>query len=81
MLAIRKNMGQVSLELATAFVCMFILMIASIKICSWVIDKMAVRQQDYESSRVNAGDEASGQFGAQVNESDTTKYKKLRLFE
>ena len=66
--------GQVSLELGAAFICIFIILFASIKICTWVVGRMVVRQEDYEASRNSAT------IGVEVDESDTARYKKLDLF-
>ncbi len=74
--------GQVSLELATAFICMFILVLASVKIATWVAGRMVVRQEDFETSqnygRVTAG---STNIGVEVDESNPTRYQELHFFE
>ena len=80
-----KNKAQISLELATAFFCIFLILLASVKICTWVVGRMVVRQEDYEGSgerqqygRVTAG---STNIGVEVDEeSDTTRYQKLDIF-
>lgn len=72
-----KNKGQVSLELGAAFICIFLILLASVRIATWVVGRMVVRQEDYERSRVSA---ASTNIGQEVDESDTTRYKKLNIF-
>jgi hypothetical protein len=47
--------GQVSLEISIALVCIFILGLASVKICSWLANQLAFRQESYERSRIDAG--------------------------
>lgn len=82
MLKNKKGKGQVSLELGAAFICIFIILFATIKICTWVVGRMVVRQEDYETSanygRVTAG---SANIGVEVDESDTARYKKLDIFK
>ena len=54
----RKNeslLGQVSLEISVALICIFILGVASVKICSWLANQLAFRQESYESTRTTAG--------------------------
>lgn len=51
--------GQVSLELATAFVCILMLLLASVKLSVWVVGQMVTREQGYRDTRItggNAGD-------------------------
>ena len=50
----RKN-GQVSLELATAFICIFLLLLAAVKLSVWLVGQMTVRQENFESTRPNTG--------------------------
>ncbi|MFA5144933.1 MAG: hypothetical protein WC723_02890 [Candidatus Omnitrophota bacterium] len=70
--------AQVTLELATALICIFLLLLASVKLGTWLIGRMVVRQEDYETSRVAAG---STNIGEAVDESDTTRYKNLHFFK
>lgn len=60
-----KTQGQVTLELATAFICIFLLLIASVKLCTWFLGQMVVRQENYESSRARA---TSTNIGEPLNE-------------
>jgi hypothetical protein len=69
--------GQVSLELATAFICIFILLLASVKLCTWLAGRIVVRQEDFEASRARA---ASANIGEEVNESNTARYQNLHFF-
>jgi hypothetical protein len=62
----KKIKAQISLELATAFVCILILLIASVKLCTWLAGQMVVRQENYENSRAIATD--PGHTGEPVNE-------------
>lgn len=74
--------GQVSLELGTAFICIFLILLASVKICTWVVGRMVVRQEDFEKNpnygRVTA---ASTNIGVEVDESDPTRYQSLNIFK
>lgn len=70
--------GQVSLELGATFICIFLILLASVRICTWAVGKMVVRQEDYERSRIAAG---STNIGQEVDEKDTTRYKKLDVFQ
>jgi len=82
MLKDRKNKAQVSLELATAFICAFILLLASVKMCTWVMSRVVVRQEDFEASRLEAGDpEVNQNQEVQVDETDPEKYPELHFFE
>ena len=75
----KKMKAQVSLELAFAFICIFILIIAAVKLSTWLIGRMVVRQEDYEGSRVSAG--SPGSLGWEVDENASPKYPKLKFFE
>lgn len=48
-------LGQVSLEISVALICIFILGIASVKICFWLANQLAFRQENYERSRTDPG--------------------------
>ncbi len=51
----RKSLlGQVSLEVSIALIGVFILGVASVKICSWFAGQLAFRQESYESTRTTA---------------------------
>ena len=69
--------GQISLELGAAFICIFLILLASVRIATWVVGRMVVRQEDYESTRTTAG---STNIEQGVDESDTARYKKLDVF-
>jgi len=71
--------GQSSLELALAIFCVFLLLLASVKLCTWAVGRLVVRQEDFEDTRVEAGTPAT--IGEPIDESDTTKYKKLHFFK
>ena len=75
---LRRNRGQVSLELGAAFLCVFILLLASVKLCTWAVGRMVVRQEDFEGSRVEAG---STNIGVEVDESDSARYQELHFFK
>ncbi|MFH0876840.1 MAG: hypothetical protein V1863_01270 [Candidatus Omnitrophota bacterium] len=51
-----KKQGQSSLELTAALVVIFILLIASVKIFTWLNERIVVRQVRYEATRVEFGD-------------------------
>ncbi|OGX17148.1 MAG: hypothetical protein A3K83_03710 [Omnitrophica WOR_2 bacterium RBG_13_44_8b] len=71
----KKNNAQISLELGAALICIFLLLLASVKLCTWAVTRIAYRQQDYETTRTSASS-----TGAEVNESDPSKYPKLDFF-
>jgi len=75
----KKIKAQVSLELAFAFFCIFILIIAAVKLSTWLIGRMVVRQEDYENSRVSAS--SPGSLGREVDENASSRYPKLKFFE
>jgi hypothetical protein len=75
----KKSRAQVSLELAFAFICIFILIIAVVKLSTWLIGRMVVRQEDYENTRVEAG--TPGSLGREVGEDASSRYPKLKFFE
>ncbi len=71
--------GQVSLELAMAIICILILLLASVKLGTWVIGRMVVRQEDFEASRASAG---ATTIGEEVDESkDPARYQDLHFFK
>lgn len=72
-----RKRAQVSLEIATALICIFILLLASVKLCAWLVGRMVVRQEDFESTRVNAGIE---NIEVPVNETNTARYQNLDFF-
>ena len=69
--------AQVSLELAAAFVIIFILFFGIIQVFIWINGPLAKRQQDYLSQRVKAG---NGSAEVQVDESNKTRYPGLNIF-
>lgn len=58
--------GQSTLELTVAMIAVFILLLASVKLFVWVNERLVLRQEDYEATRVAA---ASNNPGVQVDES------------
>ena len=50
-----KKNAQSSMEVSAALIAVFILVIGSARIFSWVNKRMVMRQQKYESTRVAAG--------------------------
>ena len=46
--------AQISLELGTAFVLIFLLLFGSVNLARWLVARMFYRQQIYENSRVQA---------------------------
>jgi len=72
--------GQATLELALAIVCIFILLLGSLKIFLWVNQRLVLRQEHYESSsdygRVKAGS-SSEEVGLRESSSP---YPKLNIF-
>lgn len=58
--------GQSTLELTVAMIAVFILLLASVKTFVWVNQRMVLRQEDFEATRVTA---ASNNPGVQVDES------------
>ncbi len=58
--------GQSSLEMAIAFVAVFILLLGSARIFVWLNQRMVTRQEAYEQTRIAA---ASNQPGRAVDES------------
>jgi len=69
-----KRKAQSTLELTVAMIAVFILLLASVKTFVWVNQRMVLRQEDYEGTRVAA---ASNNPGVQVDESD---YPLLDIF-
>ena len=63
-----KVKAQSTLEITVALVAVFILLLGSTKILVWLNERMVLRQEAYESSRVAAGKAAPG-VEVQVNES------------
>jgi hypothetical protein len=62
--------GQVSLEISVALICVFLLVIAAIKICTWLTEQLAFRQENYESTRT-AGSSIDDSGYPQLNIFDT----------
>jgi len=59
----KSNNGQVSLEVTVAFICIMLLLFASVRIFVWMNQRMVQRQKDYENSRVAAGSVRTGTKG------------------
>ena len=72
-----KPKAQSSLEMAVALVSVCILLCGAMNVFIWLNKRMARRQQDYEKTRVAAGNSTSAKE-IQVNE---TQYPKLNIFE
>lgn len=72
--------GQVTLEIAFALVCVFLLLLGSAKVFVWVNERLVLRQEDYEGSldygRVKAG---SSSEEVPLRES-SSPYPKLDIF-
>jgi Na+-transporting methylmalonyl-CoA/oxaloacetate decarboxylase gamma subunit len=73
----RKKRAQISLELGLAFILIFMLLLAGVKLSVWLIGRMVDRQEDYERSRAGA---TYQYLGAEVNESNSARYKPLKFF-
>ena len=58
--------AQVSLELGTAFVCIFLLLVAGAKLCTWLVGQMVTRQENYQTTRPGEG--SDGDAGNPVHE-------------
>lgn len=58
-LKIQPNKAQVSLETTLALICVFIILIGSLRVFLWVNKRMVSRQVDYESTAVSAASTAS----------------------
>lgn len=67
--------AQVSLELALVLICVFLLLLGSLKVFFWVNERLVKRQRDFETSRVSAGSSGSEVL---VDESG---YPDLKIFE
>lgn len=60
-----KNNAQISLELGLAFVLIFLLLLASVKLSVWIVSTLMQRNDIYESSRPGATYE---HLGAEIDE-------------
>ena len=69
--------AQASIEVTLAFICFMILLFGSVKIFIWLNERMVLRQEDFEASRVEAGNIGVGDPGVYINESN---YPKLDIF-
>jgi len=71
----KRIKGQVSLELGAAFLCIFLLLLASVKLCVWLAGRMVTRQERYEAFRgsetLNRVDRSD--IGHEVDESKLPK--------
>jgi hypothetical protein len=65
--------GQATIEVTLAFICIFILLFAAIKIFIWITETMVQRQEDFEASRVDAGSIGQNEPGVYVDESNYPK--------
>ena len=66
--------AQVSLELALAFISIFLLLFGTLNLFFWMNERLVLRQRDYEETRVKAG---AHHAGIRVDESN---YPKLNIF-
>ena len=62
-----KRKAQSTLEFTVALIAVVILLLGSVKIFVWMNERMVLRQEAYEDSRVPAG---SDEPGVQVDETD-----------
>ena len=67
--------GQATLEITVALVAVFTLLLGSTKILVWLNERMVLRQEAYESSRV-----AAGRTGSGVVEVDESGFPELDIF-
>lgn len=74
-----KNRAQVSLEVTVAFICIMVLLFASVRIFVWMNQRMVQRQKDYEDTRIAAGSIEAGESGVYVDYSDEEKYPKMDI--
>ena len=70
------KIAQVSLELAASLVVLFVLLFGTIHVFLWLNKRLVQRQQDYETTRVEAANSASE---VQIDETDQSKYPKLNI--
>ncbi|KPK98528.1 MAG: hypothetical protein AMJ95_04000 [Omnitrophica WOR_2 bacterium SM23_72] len=68
MLRGKRRKAQVSLELGTAFVLIFLLLFASFNLARWIVGRLVLRQETYEASRQGASDPFQ-HLGAEDDES------------
>lgn len=73
----RSKKAQVTLELASSFICILLLLWGSLQLLLWVNKRFVVRQVEYEATRVDAGSSSSE---IQVNESDSIKFPPFNIF-
>jgi hypothetical protein len=66
--------AQISLELGMAFVCLVLLIVASIRLSGWLIVRMMDRNHAFEQTRVSAS-EPGGNLGREDDESALTPLK------
>lgn len=69
-----KRKGQASLELTVALIAIFVLCFGSVKIFTWLNERMVLRQEGYEATRVAAGSDSPG------TEVDESGYPQLDIF-
>ncbi|MDD5004884.1 MAG: hypothetical protein PHS93_00030 [Candidatus Omnitrophica bacterium] len=73
----KSKRAQATLEITLAFICLTVLLSGAIYMFIWFTERLAHRQEDYESTRVAAGSIAAGNEGVYINESN---YPKLDIF-
>lgn len=73
---ITRRKAQSSIEMVVALICTLILFLGSVKIFSWANSCMVQRQQDYDSSRVEAGSSS----GSGVVDTDEGSIPRLSIF-
>ncbi|MFH0827149.1 MAG: hypothetical protein V1923_04625 [Candidatus Omnitrophota bacterium] len=71
-----RRRAQISLELGTAFILIFILLFASVNLARWLVGRMVTRNLIYENSRASAGDPYRN-LGVEDSEADALP---LRFF-
>lgn len=86
---IKKPSAQVSLELAVAFIGIFLLLLGALKIFVWVNQRLVLRQEAYDATRVTAAGMEKGLDGAEMepgirenwgNLVDDSKFPVLDIF-
>ncbi len=69
--------AQATLETTLAFVCVLVLLLGAVRMFVWFTERITRRQEDYEATRVDAGDIIVDQEGVIVDESN---YPPLDIF-
>jgi len=69
-----KRNGQSTLEVTVALVAAFILLFGAVKVFVWVNERMVLRQEQYEATRVEAASDSPGL------ELDESNFPRLDIF-